>query len=110
MATIKEDGHEILECDNCGAYGYEDEPLYIYEGKELCRDCLLEAIGGHSWDDIEEEYGIKAECQECHTDKEDTYYYYDGQWWCEDCLLQRFEKAEIEEPDFDDDDYGVDWD
>ena len=99
----------MMVCDECGAYGYDDEPIYIFENKELCEECLLEKIESKFWDDIEEDEGIKAECCECHADKEDILYYWDEQWWCKECLLQQFEKAEPEEHDWDDDDYKVDW-
>ena len=33
--------YEYLECDKCGD---EVETLYVYEGKELCYDCLMDNI------------------------------------------------------------------
>ena len=32
---------EYLECDSCG---YEVETLYVYNGEELCYDCLMDEI------------------------------------------------------------------
>lgn len=39
---------EVLQCDECGAY--EDE-LFIYDGEELCIDCIKKRLERVTIDD-----------------------------------------------------------
>ena len=46
----REHGYTVIACDKCG----EDiAPIYEYDGKELCMDCIIQGYGEH------------GECIEC---------------------------------------------
>jgi len=61
-----------LECDNCGA----DEKLYRVGDKELCADCVREAVD--------------------YIPEEDAYFY-EGEMLTEDELFERLEEVEYED-------------
>ena len=42
---------KVLYCDKCGS---EEEELYIVDGKELCRECALEALERITEYDVED--------------------------------------------------------
>lgn len=95
-------------CDRCG----EDADVYIYNGEEICEDCLLDEIDkvscsccGYETDELYE-YNGEILCEDCLLDKvtkatcsccgekSNKLYSYGGEILCKDCLLKDFEKLE----------------
>lgn len=78
-------------CDECEGYADEWEPLYEYEGQELCESCLKEKLVSKYCDECDD-----TKCASCGAEAEEMYYY-DGQWYCEDCILKCFDKVDMSE-------------
>ncbi len=74
-------------CDRCKD---ETTELYIYGGRELCFDCLIEELNEKVLDDCDD-----TVCENCGEWSE-TLYEYMGDWYCEECLREIAEKAEKE--------------
>lgn len=65
----------------------EDNPLYVYENKELCWDCYKEQFTQKICDDCDDTL-----CAECG-DEVEILYLYEGEWVCEDCLRNMAERV-----------------
>lgn len=76
---------EVYFCDKCDTDADEYEPLYEYNGKELCFDCLKDSLNQIECDDCDSE-----RCAECGYDI-GTLYDLEGEWLCDDCLRKRLE-------------------
>lgn len=74
-------------CDSCDDTADEDNPLYDYEGEELCKNCLLERLTSKICDDMDD-----TRCSDCGSEDENMYFF-EGKWYCEDCVLKQFEKV-----------------
>lgn len=83
--------HEhVYYCDICDDYADEDNPLYEFEGKEVCENCLLESLMSKICDECDTE-----KCASCGSEAEELYFW-EGSWYCESCILEQFEKAYME--------------
>ena len=80
---------EVWFCDNCEEYADWQNPLYAFEGQELCLECIKERLNSKICDDMDEEL-----CNECRRESE-ILYQYDSEWLCETCLEQHLEKVEV---------------
>lgn len=76
---------EVYFCDKCDTDADEYEPLYEYNGKELCFDCLKDSLNQIECDDCDSE-----RCAECGYDI-GTLYDLEGEWLCDDCLQKRLD-------------------
>lgn len=81
---------KIYFCDECEDRADESNPLYIYEGKELCWECYKEQFTQKVCDDLDDTL-----CAECGHEAE-TLYLYEGDWVCEECLKNLAEKVEMD--------------
>jgi hypothetical protein len=77
-------------CDECSDYADAWHPLYQYEGKELCADCLRSKLVHKCCDDMDD-----TRCAKCADEAEDMYQY-DGEWYCEDCVVKLFDEVRID--------------
>lgn len=80
----------VYYCDICDDYADEDNPLYEFEGKEVCKNCLLGSLTSKTCDDMDD-----TVCSECGDEAEDMYLV-DGRWLCESCTLEQFDKVYME--------------
>ena len=81
---------KIYFCDECEDRADESNPLYIYEGKELCWECYKEQFTQKVCDDLDDTL-----CAECGHEAE-TLYLYEGDWVCEECLKNMAERVETD--------------
>lgn len=79
--------YRVYYCDNCGDNANEDNPLYVFEGQELCWDCYKDMLTQKICDDLDDTL-----CAECGCEAE-TLYLYEGDWVCEDCLKEMAERV-----------------
>ena len=84
--------YRVYYCDDCVKNADDDTPLYDWDGKELCFDCIKERLNQKILDDMDDSL-----CENgCETD---VLYEFEGKWFCSDCLKEIL-----------DDNYKIDFD
>ena len=82
--------YRVYYCDCCEEHASEDNPLYVYENKELCWECYKAQYTEKICDDMDDTL-----CAHCGYEAE-IMYLVDGEWVCEDCLRNIAEKVYME--------------
>ena len=79
--------YRVYYCDNCGDNASEDNPLYVFEGQELCWDCYKAKFNEKLCDDCDD-----STCSECNRESDYLYEVEYNLWVCEDCLKEMAER------------------
>ena len=77
--------YRVYFCDSCGETADEYTPLYDWDGKELCFECVTESLNAKELDDMDDslcEYGHET----------DVLYEFEGKWLCSDCLRDELDE------------------
>lgn len=81
----------VYYCDRCDDYCDEDNPLYEYEGQELCWECYKANFNEKILDDCDDD-----RCSECGAETEYLYEIAANTWVCEECLKDMAERVNVE--------------
>ena len=79
--------YRVYYCDNCGDNASEDNPLYVFEGQELCWECYKSKFNEKLCDDCDD-----STCSECNRESDYLYEVEHNLWVCEDCLKEMAER------------------
>lgn len=80
--------YKVYYCDNCGDNASEDNPLYVFEGQELCWECYKAKFPEKLCDDLDDTL-----CAECGKEAEYLYKIEGNEWCCEECLKNMAERV-----------------
>lgn len=81
----------VYYCDKCDDYCDGDNPLYEYEGQELCWECYKANFNEKLLDDCDDD-----RCSECGAETEFLYEIAANTWVCENCLKEMAERVDID--------------
>ena len=81
----------VYYCDKCDDYCDGDNPLYEYEGQELCWECYKANFNEKLLDDCDDD-----RCSECGAETEFLYEIAANTWVCENCLKEMAERVDME--------------
>lgn len=80
--------YRVYYCDCCEEHASEDNPLYVYENKELCWECYKAQYTEKICDDMDD-----STCSECNRESDYLYEVEHNLWVCEDCLKEMAERV-----------------